>query len=636
MFKSLIWKEWRENWPIVMIAIGAICLLTYLMQINREFNPGVNDVKIVFLFIPLFITIITANLFSTEFGHKTMPFLLTQPLSRSQIWIAKASFGFVLVLILTFGSGFGVYCISQLTPHPMALTDIFNFSVTDHNDVLLALALLYVSGLFIAVMVSNTIVAAFGSLLFAGFVVIFVEFITVVFNLTNAWYWNIWVIILVLLLSSYYVFTRPEILITKKRIKSGLSFVGIITLGYAIISVFYQSNYNDVFFKYRQISYIDCRTVIPSKHLLLASISKISEQRYSYSSRLCLISLDSPKQYTYLPRGYYCERSNIISPDQRYIELYNSRRFFGLVESQLFGPRIYLLDLTTRNIHRLPVPGVGLFKEIMNTAWSADDQRILYTVIDRFKPDFQTRIININTRVNKIINMPPEYLSHYSYEYSWTKDGNSFYTWYYLGYDAKRRQEILRLAQISLDGKILWQNTQYGNHTYPIISPDKNWLLYSQNTGDPSELRKVYLKNLATNESTEILSSPHIKSGFWSPDSKWIAISTVSTTTEYALWLVNLETKEKRVLVNKPANALTFRGWSSDSRNIIFSLWLSNKEPNPIKVIDIYSHEMRDFPFRYDSFYNTLSLPNNEFLITYDKVLYKVSLDGKVKQQLYP
>jgi Tol biopolymer transport system component len=194
-----------------------------------------------------------------------------------------------------------------------------------------------------------------------------------------------------------------------------------------------------------------------------------------------------------------------------------------------------------------------------------------------------------------------------------------------------------------LDGKILWQNVQYQAYANPVISPDKNWLLYSQDTSDQSELRKAYLKNLTTGETTNILSAPNIKSGFWSPDSKWIAISTMSLSTECSLWLINLETKEKRLLVTERAYDISFRGWSSDSRKIIFEFSLVQKGPHPTKVIDIYSkvidiysNEIQEFPFHYDYFYNNLSLPDGNFLMTSNNILYKVSLDGKQRKQIFP
>jgi ABC-type transport system involved in multi-copper enzyme maturation permease subunit len=140
--KALLWKEWRENWVILVMAIGVICLLAYLLEINREFNPGFNDVKVVFFFIPLFIAIITANLFSTEFGHNTMSFLLTQPISRSKLWLTKVGFGVFVVFLLILGSILGVYYISRLTPHPIQFDELLYVSTKDQIAVIMSLCLL--------------------------------------------------------------------------------------------------------------------------------------------------------------------------------------------------------------------------------------------------------------------------------------------------------------------------------------------------------------------------------------------------------------------------------------------------------------------------------------------------------------
>jgi Tol biopolymer transport system component len=634
--RTLLWKEWRENWAIVVMAIGAICLLAYLLLINREFHPAINDIKVVFFFVPLFVTIITANLFSTEFGHNTMSFLLVQPIPRSKLWFTKAGFGIFLVLLLILGSGFGVYLVSQLTSHPIPLKELIDIQLIEDVDVILMLCLLYASGLFIAVMGPNTIVTAFGSLLFAGLIAIIWSFTGEMFYVFDRWYWSIWILISFLTVSSYYVFTRPEVLLTKKKVKTGLLFLILIFLSYTTIAVLVQSNFNDLFYKYKQISNIDPKVVIPSRNLVLTSISKVADQGYSHSTRLCLISLDNNKKYTYLPRGYYCERLGGISPDNRYIVLSNSRKIFGLVECRLFNARTFLLDLTTLQIKRFPLKGEGLLKVINSITWSPDGRKLIYAVSQPFEQGYQYRMVDINTHEDKVLNFSQDFSPYNFYELSWAKDGNSMFIRSYYSYDRIREQTVVRLAQLSLDGKILWQNVQYQTFAYPNISPDKNWLLYSQDTSDQSELRKAYLKNLTTGESTYILSSPKIKSGLWSPDSKWIAISTISTTTEYSLWLVNLEMKDKRLLISERANDVYFRGWSNDSRKIIFDVAQFGKEPKPTKAVDIYTNEIHKIPFHFDYFTANLSLPGGEFLITKDKILYKVSLDGKQKKQIFP
>jgi ABC-type transport system involved in multi-copper enzyme maturation permease subunit len=572
MLKSLLWKEWRENWVILLMAIGVICLLAYLLEINREFNLGINDVKYVFLFIPLFIAIITANLFSTEFGHNTMPFLLTQPISRSKLWLTKVGFGIFIVLLLILGSVLGVYLVSHLTPHLIQFNELIDITAFGDFNAILAVCLLFASGIFMASMVSNTYVAAFGSLLFAGLIAIVWAFTGEMFYLYERWYGSFWILIAFLMVSSYYVFTRPEILLTKKRIKHGLGFLAILCFIYFSIATLIQSNYDDGLFKYQPISKIYSEKPIPTRNLVVATVYKGPKLDYLQSSRLCVISIDSAPKYTYLPRGYNYDGTASISPDSRYIIIKNSRRLFGLLQCRLFTAKPYLLDLNTFKISRLHLKGEKMLHQVTNIYWSSDGNKLYYIVISPLEREYIYRMFDFNTREDKVHNSELDLAGYYANKDIWAKDGKSFYLRASINLGKESEKVINQLKQMSINRKVLWQITQYGTVTRPIISPDKNWLLYSSDTSDPSKSRKGYLKNLTTGESTYILSSPNIKFGLWSPDSKWIAISTISAKSECAVWLVDLTTKGKRLVDSEPAYEVNFWDWLNDSRKIYFRL----------------------------------------------------------------
>ncbi|MFB3897384.1 MAG: hypothetical protein ACE14V_13865 [bacterium] len=634
--RALIWKEWRENWVILIMAIGVICLLAYLLEINREFNPAVNDIKTVFYFIPLFIVIITTNLFSSEFGKNTMPLLLSQPISRAKLWVTKVGFGIFFILLLMLGSSIGIYYISKLTPHPVQLQDLVYDMVKDQYTLMMLLSLFYASGLVISVIVSNSISATFGSLIFCGCITFLWLFIGNIFFLAERWYGSLWILILLLLWISYYIFTRPEILIAKQRIKSSVYALAFGLLIYVFIAALIQSNSHDPFYQYNQIVNITPKIVIPSKNIVVASISKSTGERCPPSTRLGLIPLDNTKKYTFLPRGYFYEGFGAISPDRKSMILFNARKLFGLIECRLFNKKAYRFDLSALNIRRYSLKGEGVFHEINDATWDRDGKNLNYSVVFPFARIWQSWRKNIENGKDKLINSSKDDPWFFLSERKSMDDDYLSYFILYPSYNKEQRALEIRQVKYNFEGKALSQMISLGSFPTSYFSPDNKWYFYCENTNKPIALRNIYLRYNSTGKSICILSMPNIKSWSYSPDSQWIAISSNSTSSDCEIWLVNLATKEKRVLISERNCGMYIRGWTNDNCKIIFDLYQDTENINTGRVFDIYTNTIQEIPLPYDMIYTNLPLPDGNFLITKNNILYKISLDGKTKQQLYP
>jgi ABC-type transport system involved in multi-copper enzyme maturation permease subunit len=102
MFKSLLWKEWRENQSIFIGAISSIILLSlffYLLKGNTEWVTGL-QMFFMILLIPIFSAGVASNLFAEEYNKQTIEFLKVLPISRENVWWSKIAFGLVLIFVL--------------------------------------------------------------------------------------------------------------------------------------------------------------------------------------------------------------------------------------------------------------------------------------------------------------------------------------------------------------------------------------------------------------------------------------------------------------------------------------------------------------------------------------------------------
>ncbi len=107
MIRALLWKEYREHrWTLFgyvailfLLKIG-LCLLA--ME-NVEAGQGNYWQQAVLLLItfPFFALILGASSFSHEEGKKTLPFLMTKPVSRTTVFAIKVGVAFITLIAAT-------------------------------------------------------------------------------------------------------------------------------------------------------------------------------------------------------------------------------------------------------------------------------------------------------------------------------------------------------------------------------------------------------------------------------------------------------------------------------------------------------------------------------------------------------
>jgi ABC-type transport system involved in multi-copper enzyme maturation permease subunit len=106
MFKSLIWKEWRENRLVFIGALIAILGTTLYFDLAYVGTAQDRDILgilqgfFMFVLLPTFAAGIASNLFAQEIDNKTLDFLQTLPISRHRIWWLKIGIGIILTAIV--------------------------------------------------------------------------------------------------------------------------------------------------------------------------------------------------------------------------------------------------------------------------------------------------------------------------------------------------------------------------------------------------------------------------------------------------------------------------------------------------------------------------------------------------------
>ena len=96
MFKTLAWKEWREQRPVVVAGVAfAIVLPLFVLSAAGVEEVRLDDIvevlPVVFIGIvwPLLAAAAGAITIANEHESGTLRFLLSRPISRARIWVAK-------------------------------------------------------------------------------------------------------------------------------------------------------------------------------------------------------------------------------------------------------------------------------------------------------------------------------------------------------------------------------------------------------------------------------------------------------------------------------------------------------------------------------------------------------------------
>ncbi|MBW2278855.1 MAG: ABC transporter permease, partial [Deltaproteobacteria bacterium] len=111
--RALLWKEWREQRPIVITGLVLAALMPFFliagastMKRELDFNALANTMPLFLGAVvwPLLAAACGAATISSEIGDGTIGFLLSRPTSRRRVWFAKVAVAAAALLAIIVGS----------------------------------------------------------------------------------------------------------------------------------------------------------------------------------------------------------------------------------------------------------------------------------------------------------------------------------------------------------------------------------------------------------------------------------------------------------------------------------------------------------------------------------------------------
>jgi len=166
MIKALLWKEWREQRPVVFTGLAVsvsmpLFLIAGASTLQRRLDlADLADVMPLFLAAllwPLLAAACGAGTISNEIGGGTIGFLLSRPASRLRVWLIKVGMGGVALLLIVGGSLGVAAAFRSIAP---------GHGSTDLVDSLTLLGEYGVVGTFTLVSVGGSILLPFASAVF--------------------------------------------------------------------------------------------------------------------------------------------------------------------------------------------------------------------------------------------------------------------------------------------------------------------------------------------------------------------------------------------------------------------------------------------------------------------------------------
>ncbi len=151
------WSLWQRRWAMFWWSLGIIGLIVLTLalyptirsnaaELNKSFS-GLNSTalalfggtdffspigylnsQIIYLVLPLVLSILSVGLGGSLIGHeeadRTIETLLSRPVSRTKLLLAKAQAGFFDLLLVTFLSSFATILLAKIVNMGIPLTDI--------------------------------------------------------------------------------------------------------------------------------------------------------------------------------------------------------------------------------------------------------------------------------------------------------------------------------------------------------------------------------------------------------------------------------------------------------------------------------------------------------------------------------
>jgi len=227
--RALAWKEWREQRPVVLAGLALtvsmpLFLAAGLLATQREvtMNNLADGMPILILGLvwPLFAAACGATTIANEIGDGTLGFLLSRPVSRARVWLVKVAVGCLALLAIMAGSLL-VTGLLWLMADRVGIAGVMELvSVSTAMVVLAGLsaaAAIYPASVFFSSFIGRAMTAAAAGLtaglcLLGGIIVVWSRLDLVPRLEPALLLGEVALVAALLLLASFHVFTRGEML----------------------------------------------------------------------------------------------------------------------------------------------------------------------------------------------------------------------------------------------------------------------------------------------------------------------------------------------------------------------------------------------------------------------------------------
>ena len=141
MLRALVWKEWRQQQPLVLAALGIAAIIPFFLMagtlIAAPQRGGADVVDMLpmtlAMFIwPIFAAFAGATTIAADSADGSLRFLLSRPVSRARVWFVKVALGAAAFVAVVLGTVFITLLLTFLTNSTRArltremLADVFD------------------------------------------------------------------------------------------------------------------------------------------------------------------------------------------------------------------------------------------------------------------------------------------------------------------------------------------------------------------------------------------------------------------------------------------------------------------------------------------------------------------------------
>ncbi len=256
MNRSLLWKEWREQRPLILTGLLVAALMPFFLiagqsavssrAVNlQDLSEGLRALYILALW-PLFAAASGAGTVATEIGDGTLGFLLSRPVSRLRVWLVKVGMAAVAFVLVVLGSALVAWIL-----HVVASGGDLGWTTKVWDDIQITMAGLPLAGLillifstavFFSTVLSRAMTAAAAGLVTAltlsSAIYLVWSRIDLVPLLEPQWMAaEVGLVAVLILLASFYLFSRGEMLRGRGARKTALVAAALALVGAGVVSL---------------------------------------------------------------------------------------------------------------------------------------------------------------------------------------------------------------------------------------------------------------------------------------------------------------------------------------------------------------------------------------------------------------